>query len=768
MPRVNVSPQTSAPTHDVSLSDNTQTWGLQLAGGPRGIQETPQTPSTLLLNNQGQKWGDFEPSSAHLEQRTYTGGRGEASFVNDNSKYFDSLAAWTMTPDKLHNGLQWSIATGHRVADQHLPGAMSWVKLIGANRYVSVAFEPTANYSADYAFLWLRRAGSPDALTVELCANNSGEPGTVLKSATITTSDVTDTLSEWVKIDWTTTQALTSGAMYWLKIYGAAGASATSHWQVGTLDGTSGTRISSDGTTWTVADHKLFYRVCDAGVAQRWKFFDYKGTTYAVTIPDSGNSRLFSASGTAWTEITGHGLTVISDVLVANGIVYFAQGEGTNIRRWNGTDWADDSTNKATYLEYNYDATSGQTIWRANTTADTANTVSAAPVVAWGNNLAFATAINLGAESNIINLANYNNNIWAFKKTNTWIISGSTVSMFTTGLDALPRDNTGAAAATLGSYLFYSYSHTLMRVLNATVDDVGPWKGAGLPSGRTGQITKLLPTLSWLYASIDAGASGYSSVLVYDGVGWNEVFRSPTSGTRIRDIHWQIGASFDRMFIDMKEDIYYVDFPKTTLHPLRDSTSKYQHESVLITSAYDFGLAGLPKVFKELNIIADNLGAGIGVDADYQADENIGSTRWISLGSATISPTSTIPINLGGVKAIRFRLRLQTNSVTTPPIINAVVLEGFARTPIKYQWTLRLKVSSILMTKSGTPDSDPDKFLNWLKAKSVEADSLTMRSTFEALNHKFVIAEPPTVFREFQNNILKMWGGTIVITLREV
>ena len=35
------------PSHDLSLSDGVQTWGLRLDGGPRAIQGIPETPSTL-------------------------------------------------------------------------------------------------------------------------------------------------------------------------------------------------------------------------------------------------------------------------------------------------------------------------------------------------------------------------------------------------------------------------------------------------------------------------------------------------------------------------------------------------------------------------------------------------------------------------------------------------------------------------------------------------------------------------------------------------
>ena len=99
--KVNVTPGSSPrATHDISLSDGVETWGGRLDGGPRGIQEVPQTPSTLRVTPGGQKFGDWDPSFSHLEQSTWVGGRGQETFADDPSKFFDSQNCWTLTPNK--------------------------------------------------------------------------------------------------------------------------------------------------------------------------------------------------------------------------------------------------------------------------------------------------------------------------------------------------------------------------------------------------------------------------------------------------------------------------------------------------------------------------------------------------------------------------------------------------------------------------------------------------------------------------------------------
>ena len=99
--------------------------------------------------------------------------------------------------------------------------------------------------------------------------------------------------------------------------------------------------------------------------------------------------------------------------------------------------------------------------------------------------------------------------------------------------------------------------------------------------------------------------------------------------------------------------------------------------------------------------------------------------------------------------------------------MKASVLEGIARTPVKYQWVMRVKASSIQSTFSGAPDHNPDRLLAWLKEKAGNAEVLHMHSPLKALDGRIVMAEPPNTARDFYNSVLKFWGGQVVIVLRE-
>ena len=133
---VRVYPGAKNPTHEISLSDGVQTWGLRLAGGEKAIKETPLRPSTIIQMNEGSKFGDWEPGMSQIEQRSWIGGRGVEDFVEDNTGFYDSGMAWTILPGKLLPAPQWHFAGDMRESYGHAPGNMDWQALLdSADRY---------------------------------------------------------------------------------------------------------------------------------------------------------------------------------------------------------------------------------------------------------------------------------------------------------------------------------------------------------------------------------------------------------------------------------------------------------------------------------------------------------------------------------------------------------------------------------------------------------------------------------------------------------
>ena len=798
--RAKVSPRTAAPTHTITLSDGVQNWGLILDGGVKGIQEQPQTPTSLMINSQGGQFGDYDPAMSHIQQSEWIGGRASEKFTDDNTRYFDAKNMWTLSSGAMLPSLQWKYALGHRKQNyMPLGDTYDWKALSTGMSYMVRFTVGSSGYTTDKIQLWVKKVGNPGTLTVQLRnGGTASAPGTVLKSGTTAGSTLEKNVIYPLTISWASTQALTAATNYDIVVTGASTDTPASHWEVMTVYDTGAAPVAlystNSGVSWTATNYKLYYRVTAADADERYLFFYYGAKQYAVSIPATGTSKLYemvstassfsSASGNDFvaTEVSTTGLTVVTDVCVSNGAVYFAQGDSTVIRRWNGTTFADDGTNKAVYL-YNYtDPTAGPVIWRSVGTE-----VSKSAIKAWGTSLSFGTAVVVGESgdnSGVTGMTGYNDALWVFKKNSVWSVRLNRASKLDIGLDDIISGWTGKAATAHGLYLYFAYATSLEQLYGSTVSDVGPGHGSGLPSDRVGNVSALESVFSKLFVAINGGTSNYSSVLAYDGINYHEIWRAPTIGKRVRSIFWKpsIDNSYPYLFIDYDGDIVFIKFPRFGFNVERDTGIYYAPNAELVTSTFDMNAARLPKIFKELTLISKNFAVSKNmtgfsrstkinhnsrVSLDYQCDDDIGTSNWVYAGDYDISPSDTVQINEGQRYAIRFRFRFQVSDAANPPIVNATVLEGVARTPIKYQWVLRAKLSSMQSTLNGAPDHDPDELLEWLQEKASRAEKLTMHSTFKTLDNKEVMAEPPSVMREFSDPIAKSWGGTVVIVLRE-
>ncbi len=149
---IQVGSDLTAPTHDLSLSDGNEKWGLRLDGGMRGIQELPQTPSTMFVTGGGRKWGDYDPSFSHVQQDSWHGGRGQEEYSDDQSRFYDSTNLWTMTPGRAFPAPLWQISAGaYRGQQGNLAGSVHWYSLVGNNRILSLAMAVSAALALETA-----------------------------------------------------------------------------------------------------------------------------------------------------------------------------------------------------------------------------------------------------------------------------------------------------------------------------------------------------------------------------------------------------------------------------------------------------------------------------------------------------------------------------------------------------------------------------------------------------------------------------------------
>jgi len=800
MPNVRVKPYDPSATHDLSLTDGTHTWGITLAEGARGIQENPATPSNIRITGGGTKFGDYDPMMSHIEQRDWSGGRGLEYFVDDPTRYYDSLNAWTLTPGKLMQSPMWRMSSGYVADDSYYPSSaagVNWKPLIRDTRYQSICVAPSTTYAdARSVWLWIRKVGTPGTLTFETRSTASTGAGTRPSSAvdntvTLAASAVSGPESEWHEFEASSNISLSTtagaGAEKYLTVYGAAADNLSNHWEIGVDSSGTGTQTSSNGSslTWTAASWKPYYRIKKNLNKNKWHFAQFADPTnlyavceYASTATASEIYRCSTTGNPTWTAVTASGVALagaVCDLTVYDDTALCARGStvapfkfkidstGTGII---GSTVTSATTAGADRVDTFYDPVDGPQIWKSM-----GSVVYRAKTTAWASAYTWtpSTGIPVGdTKENVMCLSDYNDQMWVRKNDSVWSVKNDRAAKLNAGVASVVETSTYSPMLAKDLYLYFPWSFSLERLYGGTLDDVGPWKGAGMPSSRSGPISCLESGIGMVFAGINAGTAGYSCVMAYDGRGWHEIYRCQHAGGQVQNLHWQpVSGGRGRLWISVDGDLVYLEFPKNTLNPLRDSSFLYQHEFSLITGTIDMGASQLPKLFHELHVIADGLGTDKQVWVEYQLDDAIGSNDWSPLQWANFSPASVFKINRGDKKAIRFRIRGITNSPTVPTVVNATVLEGIARTPVKRQWTLRAKTSSFQVTRIGLPDSDPDDFYQWFQDAAVTCKPLHMRSKWVAMDDIYVFAEAPSVNREFITPSGEH-GDQYIVTIREV
>lgn len=782
MPAVYVEPGDPNSTHDLSLEGGGEIFGISLLEKWGSLQAIPDKSENILFDTQGKKFGDWEPKHSHVQQTDWSGGRGLKNHSDDKSRFFDSQNLITWIPGKILPSYQWYIAEGaHRDADQSLPGNVNWVALLSSNLYIAEVFSAGASYDAEACYMWVRRIGNPGTLTLELCSVTSGEPDTTLQTATVDIDTITDFISVWHQFD-ISTESLVSGTSYAIKAYGAATDGNNNHWEIGVNKATNTALSSSDGSTWSeYPGYTLYYRVEDAGTDNKYHMFFLDETDlYFISQPSTGDSLIFK-----WNETNddidavspgGDALSSsVKNVEVSNNIAHCSRGtSGTPETIWTfdpaTTAGQDDATagNNADYVLAAVHKEDGPQIWRAE---NDNRYISRANTEAFNTDLTFGDDIKLPNDVDVLSMIEYNGTIIVRTRTKVYYIINDKVEPLPVGLDSVIETNDFMPLLVKDLFLYVAWSHSLEKYLagqQAVMDDIGPWKDEGLPEGRRGHISCLEAGIGGIFAGIDAGSSGTSSVLFHNGRGWHEVWRAPRAGQRVYNVKWQaVSGAKPRLFISAGADIYYLEFPQDAINPLQDSSVNYMHEAVLISPTIDMDAAAIPKAFRTITAWCENLVTGIDVTCEYQVDRDVGTTDWLEAGTYYQAGEQEADVNEGNRRRIRYRLRLRTNDSDVPPIVEAVVLEGFGRVPWKPQYSLQLKAGSYQVTWQGVPDHDPNDLLDFLTDASLNAELFHMKCVWPYANDKWVVIQPASVYPDFVDRNNGKWQGLLRLVLSE-
>jgi hypothetical protein len=799
---IKVDPLIERPTHHVKFTDQAGTSvGLVLVDSKSnanglGIMRSPLQRNALKTSSGIDGLDDLARPWSPIPQKDWSLGRGQEDFEDNVSRFADSKRALTMFSNMVICGPQEVYTQGLHDSDELLPGSLKWVGLIGGSKHIANTFEASASYSATSIAVHVKRIGTPTtALTIAIYSDVGGEPGSLLKSDTVDTTDITDHLSRFWHID-VTAQALTSGSDYW--VYVSSDGDDDNHWKVGTNDASGTTLESSAGSSWSAALYDLYYRVSTANnAAQRIKYFIYKQQLYCVvstqgaepTVWEAGDRGMADANtgalttlvdatksvtwvadewigctvlltaGTGsteekpyrtitdnttttltvdtaweiehdttteyvilasntWKAVASHGMTaLVTDIMIHNNIAYFCQGDAVAIRRmqWaaGAYTWADDSTNTAYRLTTVTHDANGPEIWRANNGSPPS--ISKADVQDWGTDLTFAAAIEFKDRyGKITNIIEYGDTIriWIMREGTAFYMDPDTTvpqELALKEIRSMMEPGNGNVVLTHNAYLHFNLINGLERYYNSVLDDIGPNREEGLPVGRQGPISSMVGYPGWIFASVDAGTSGYSSILVNNGgAQWHEIYRAPKAGLRIHNMIFQSlpGTRANRLHFQLGSDSCWLYMPSGPVNPTTDSEFRYTHETSIESSWMHAGMPDVVKFCHSVRLFTEYLAEDEQIiEVYYKIDEE---TNWEKIDSIyAISPVQEHRlVDVFGINCKRIKLMwvLSTTSNSITPKLKASVLESVSRVLIKYAFSMSYRAEDNDHDLNGDPE----------------------------------------------------------------
>ncbi|MFZ2470648.1 MAG: hypothetical protein WAW52_01775 [Methanothrix sp.] len=493
-----------------------------------------------------------------------------------------------------------------------------------------------------------------------------------------------------------------------------------------------------------------------------------------------------------WSEIpnTGFAGSVIN-ILVANEMVYFAQGENTVIRKMreynNAGVWtrefADEGTSKASFLRLLPAHTGKIQIWKFNNPVTGCPLAAYATPTAWGTPLDFTTKptelatttdypIKIGdARSKITNVVGYGEPMipYVLKEDEFGSIAdGVYATVPISELGQVRSATNGAAAIQFGVYLFFTVLDGLERFYQNRLDDVGPNRDEGFPAGRTGQISCIVSYPGGLYLGIDATAAGTSSVLYWNQIGYHEVYRAPM-GQRIRSMFVQVipGTAVSRLWIGLSTTTVWIP---VTLNPRQQPEYRYTSSGTLTSAWFNGGFKEINKFWRSIQVYAENLSSGQWIGMEYQTDMDADFVALPDIYDTSPMKEVLMTQNFSAYgKRWRYRITLHTNDPAKTPRVKAITAPTITRLPPNKAWSLTVVADDALVDRQGTLQTLGAAGLISQLEKWADSETnplpLIMHSPIAAFDNRRVFIEPPVAQPVEVENAAEVKTLKAIITL---
>jgi hypothetical protein len=636
----------SDPRYDITLADpvSGESIGLKL-DAPFQWQSAQQMATRIT---EAQDWRSFDEWSV-LEQSSFHHGRGlEKWDSSDPERFYDSYNIDTRIRDQMTLAPKATTTTvgSEGFTSSATYGTSVFYLTTGGNTKLGVSFQCTAHTCKKIA-MRLQRKSAAGTATLRVETDSTGPSGTLVHANATTTSTAATTDMAWVEFDFGSTGfALSGTTTYWL-VLSWSGADPNGLY-VEFADGS-----STSGNPYTGGASQLYYSA--AWHAQDYKdtFFDLRSASNMSDVPrcfTRMGTKFYCGAGTAvyqwdntnkyWVAKKTDFANSVTDMVDFAGVLWVAHGDG-NLWTFDGTStWAEKSGVTATFLlvykGYLY-----------RSTYSTDNLVFyTADGTTW-NSSAWKVG-NPGRLERIRGLVGYEYDVYVLTTHGLYVLGpesrqGDLVDQIV-DYSTQYNDWNGVAGTVWprDGKLYFNVGASLLSYQEGLLDSVGPNKDAGLPSGRQGIAKSTVALSNWLVASVDAGSSGTSSVLVYNGSGWHELFRAPGVGQVARALGYDTTATPYKLWFGFGNQAGYIEFPDTTDNPYEYSSSAYASQGYLITPWIDMDLLSVDKDFQEFGVQCDMPATGT-LTVSYQIDHyGESGDAWTQLYSVTSTDASGV------------------------------------------------------------------------------------------------------------------------------
>jgi len=508
------------------------------------------------------------------------------------------------------------------------------------------------------------------------------------------------------------------------------------------------------------------------GKGQERLITDSDGTSITVdpawdTNPSTDSDYVIQGGQAAvWQEITGLSpaiANVSGPPLISNEVVYFPQGNGSNFVRFraynNAGTWtretATETGNESDLMILNREQSGTMQVYRSlNSDANGDVSISRADLQDWGTDLTFGDPIRIGDNnSDIKNILSHDGYVWVIKEDGLWAVLNDVPDLVLDELKFMRSDYTGQAAATKTPYLYYTMAHGLEEFFGKIQQDMGPNRDDGLPPKKQGPISALQPHAKYLFAAVDSRGVGdvWSTVQMYNGAGWHEIFRAP-NGERIRSLHYQVIPYYvSRLWVGMDHFTGFIQFPTLSTEPRAELNLKYHWDAYVAGGWMADNLLDIPKHWAFATVFSENLDSDNVMVLEHRDDDDTRWTEWTDQFITSPTEQNTIgTLTYATGNRLRFRSLLRSKDATVRPEVQSLVLDYVGRFPTGFAYDVTFLLSEQddepMEDLQGDPgDYTAAQIFSFLEDAVDDPLPLTMNCVVEEYDSKTVLVDPTSL-----------------------